>query len=321
MTRVCVIGPAKTGDMCWFIKRAFERQGVQVVVVDDRHFLSRVRGKVGNALQVAQTRMQRGPVFARLQSLVKEAARGSDLILTVKGENLLPETVESLSKIAPTVNWYSDHPFLEQNFASISAYTIFCPKDHWTSVRLTNMGFSNVVCLPHAGDPLSMSSTERPVVDISMLGSMYPYRARHVEALLGEGFTMHLQGGRLPNVGWPLTQDRRPAVGSDYADAMARSHLVLNTHTPFDVAGANQRLFDAAAAGRPQLSEDLCDSRLHFDSTEVAFFAGRDQLLQFATELLADPEAQRKMGRAALARVLDAHTYEHRFRTLWGLLS
>jgi hypothetical protein len=315
MKRALLIGPEQVGEMAWFVRAALERAGFEVVSFDDRAYLTRLPSKAGKAVQIAQTKLRTGPLYRRLQGALTRAAGGAHLILTIKGENIAPDTVDRLSRSAPVVNWYSDHPFLEQNFDSIGAYTYFCPKDTWTTHRLEALGYDNVRTLPHAGDPSAMSSGAAERFDIGVMGSHYAYRSLHVRCLAETGFSMQVHGDIVPSLPAHVRQSRSRALGRRYADAMASSRMILNTHTPRDIAGANQRLFDAAAAGRPQLTEDLPDSREIFPEG-VIFFHSLTELVEHAAHWRDDGPGRKKLGDIARQQILDRHTYDHRVATI-----
>jgi spore maturation protein CgeB len=99
--------------------------------------------------------------------------------------------------------------------------------------------------------------------------------------------------------------------------AFRRGLVTLNSHHPKDVAGANQRLFDAAASASVQLTEPLVDSLRYFSAEEQMFtFRDMDEMLNKIDFAKSHPALVRAMGTAGVAQVRARHTYEHRLREI-----
>jgi hypothetical protein len=315
-----IVGPSQIGDMAWFVRLACDRLGWRTKVLDNRAYMRRkIPGRAGAAIDRLERLRQRSRRREGLQRRLVEAAKGVDMVLTVKGQHLAPETIERLSRHTKTVNWYPDHPFFEQIFDQVRVYTVFCPKDDWTSQRLQGMGFSNVATLPHATDPRVLTGDESfDKVDVSVLGSIYPYRLFWIRRMASQGLSVAVWGGRVRGVDGVWSQHQQ-AVGTDEGRAFRTGTVTLNSHSPFDVAGANQRLFDAAAAGVPQITERLPESiRLFGDA--VAAFDSAEEFDAQLKKLIADRSYRDRLVHNGHALVTSKHTYEHRLRQLEQLL-
>jgi spore maturation protein CgeB len=321
--RVLVVGPSGTGHMAWFLALALRRLHWQVAVLDDRQFIG--RGLPGVAGQVVQLLERDHRLTGRSRALgrvLRERARGCDLVITVKGEYFLPEDVAAVSSSVPFANWHPDHPVLAQDLACIPHYTAFCPKDSWSTQRLRNMGFHNVTTLPHASDPhvLHGERREPAAKAFSVVGSGYPYRRHWIDVAAGEGLEAHTFGGASPSDGSGVRVAEQ-AVGAAQGDALRTGCFTLNTHHPFDIAGGNQRVFDAAAAGAPQLTEQLPESVKHFKpGSEIATFEDEADFREKVAELSSNQALRERLARNSHDRVRDEHTYEHRVQTLVAML-
>jgi spore maturation protein CgeB len=306
--------------MAWFVRLACDRLGWRTKVLDNRAYIRRgAPGRVGAAIDRLERTRQQSRRREQLQHRLIEAARGVDLMVTVKGQHLVAETVERLSRRLKTVNWHPDHPVFEQIFDQIGAYTLFCPKDNWTTERLHAMGFRNVATLPHATDPRILTGTDSfSSVDVSVLGSIYPYRLFWIRRIASQGFSVAVWGGKVHGV--ERVQSRGgQAVGTDQGRAFRAGTLTLNTHSPLDVAGGNQRLFDAAAAMVPQITEHLPDTVQHFGDA-ITTFASTDEFDSQLERLITDSGYRDATVRTACTIVTSKHTYEHRLRRLVELL-
>jgi hypothetical protein len=322
--RVLVVGPGNVGDMAWFLALAYRRLGWQVARVADRAFIGRgLPGRAGKVVQLAERDHRITRRSQRLGALVVERARGCDHVVTVKGEYFLPEDVAAVNAIVPFVNWHPDHPVLAQNFATIPYYTAFCPKDSWSTARLRAMGHLNVTTLPHASDPIVLGTDRSAFTStgFSVVGSGYAYRQHWVDEARALGLDAHLWGtSRAPRE--PGVQIRpAKAVGPAQGQALRSGLFTLNTHHPYDIAGGNQRVFDAAAAGAVQLTECLPESVRHFRAgEEIATFADREEFIAQVKELSADPGRRERLASASHERLRSEHTYEHRVMSILDLL-
>lgn len=322
--RVLIVGPSKVGDMAWFLGLAYRRLGWQVARFDDRAFVGRgLPGTAGTALQLLERDHRVTGRTRRLAQLVRERARGCDHAVTVKGEYFGPEDVEAVRAEVPFVNWHPDHPVLDQHFACIPYYTAFCPKDSWSTQRLRNMGHRNVQTLPHASDPQVLAGPhQQPAsASLSIVGNLYPYRQHWMDEARALGLTVRIWGGVASGDDPGVVARRRPAVGAEQGQALRSGCFTLNTHHPHDVAGGNQRLFDAAAAGAAQLTERLPESIRHFKpDSEIATFEDREEFAGWVRELASSPSVRERLGRSSQERVREEHTYEHRVQAILSLI-
>ena len=313
--------------MAWFVARSLTRSGHEVVVFDDRALLTfGFKGNLRAAINRANLAGWGNPRRRSLPRAFDQAREGVNLVITVKGESLTADMVSEAATKTPVVNWYSDHPIFDQQFEVIPAYTLFCPKDSWTTARLEAMGFRNVVTLPHASAPdlLAPRFPQSPTHDVSVLGAVYPYRAHWIRALVDNGYTVSVFGSRIvpslashPKVTWRVPQARGAAQG----DAFRTGRLTLNTHHPKDVAGGNKRVFDSAASMTLQLTEDLPETAEHLEpNRDFLPFENVEALLMQVESALASPSKVSDMAAHAYQEVLAHHSYERRLQELLGIL-
>ena len=166
--------------------------------------------------------------------------------------------------------------------------------------------------------------------DLSYLGTYSDDRQPVLDRLLLEPARQvpHLRfvvaGSQYPNdIAWPANVERFEHVGPrDHAEFYGASRYTLNV-TRADMVRAgfspSVRLFEAAACGTPVISDP-------WDGIEALFTPGESVLLATTGEdvlaVLADvaDERGRAIGLAARARVLAAHTAEHRAAELEAAL-
>ena len=320
--RVLVNGPAQPGDMAWFTANAFKRLGADVTVFDSRRLVRwGAKGEMGRVVE----RLAVGPktMERAISRVLQRAAATVDFVLTVRGDYLLNEDVTKIATRIPIVNWYPDHPVLDQVHDMAGAYTLFCPKDTWSVERLRESGLTNVMLLPHGSDPevLGPRAKAKPEYDVSVVGTLYPYRRRWVRRATEHDLSIAVWGGRvgahrsaaLSGVAfWGPT-----AFGEPYGRALRSGRLVLNTQHPNDIVGGNQRLYDAAAAGVAQITEMRRDSLRAFEpQSEMLAFRSAEEFDDMVRLARSDPVLLRDISARAYERVRDEHTYEHRLRSL-----
>ncbi len=158
--------------------------------------------------------------------------------------------------------------------------------------------------------------------DLSYLGTYSDDRQPALERLLLDPARRapHLRfcvaGPQYPaGIAWPANVERFEHVGpADHAEFYGVSRYTLNV-TRADMVRAgwspSVRLFEAAACGTPIVSDP-------WDGLDAVFAPGRDILVArdgdaVLAALTALPEAERRaLGAAGRARVMEAHTAEHR---------
>ena len=105
----------------------------------------------------------------------------------------------------------------------------------------------------------------------------------------------------------------------DYVRAYAGASVAVNIHREGPRAGGttttgcNQRLFELAAIGVPQVVDNRADLPLAFDvGRELLTFDTGSELRQLVQELIQDPTAADRLAQAGRRRALAEHTYMHR---------
>ena len=225
--------------------------------------------------------------------------------------------------------WFSDNVSqLGRQLMLLGSYdALFFKEPHIVDRVRANLGLP-VYYLPEACNP----ARHRPAVSagtepyLVVPGTMYPYRVRLVDRLIGKGIPVRLFGVGIPR--WlGDTPARAVHVGRYVArEEKARVYRsaagVLNTMHPAEVAGVNGRLFQAAGCGAAVISEFRPVLPEVFDvGHEVLAFDDFDELVDQATRLLNEPGLTGRLGDAASARAHRDHSYERRLTTILEKLS
>jgi spore maturation protein CgeB len=242
-----------------------------------------------------------------------------DLVLVFKGARLDASRVARLrAHPGPRwANWFPDDPHLLDLSITLSPlYDHFFTHDASSVSRHAAAG-ARAHYLPFGVDaerfaPATPGEEWRAAV--TFVGTRDLARAAAAAVL-------HPLGFRAWGPGW----SGRPLYGDDYLAALSGGTLGLNMHKNFADpppsegygTGANMRVFELAALGRPQLSDAKADITRHFrDGSEIVLYRTLRELDGLARELLADPERQATLGTAARRRVVAEHTWRHRLDEL-----
>lgn len=271
---------------------------------------------------------------------VLDAARGHrpDLTVVLKGEVLLPETIERLRDLTsgPVVQWCGDDPsWFPHIIAAAHLYDCFFLAEPSYAADLARHGVG-AEFLTHAADPETWGPApdepeHPPAWDVVFVGD-----ARHnmghlpstrlrvdlVEAAARSGLRVAVWGR-----GWEKLDDGSPArqrhqgltllPAAAVAQAYRRAKIALNAHHAQMREGVNMRTFEIPASGAFQ----LCDAKARLGDLldigrEVAVYQGVDDLVDLLHRYAADDAARARVAAAGRRRVLRDHTYTVRMAEL-----
>lgn len=314
-------------DKGWSFRKSFERLGIM-----PEEFIYKKKGKLAF---LEKNRNVRGLWRALMnRNLVSEVRKSKpDIMMINKGETISAETLREIRKKTDTVilNVFPDNPLYMGKFEAIEPCHFFFVKDTYVRDTLWRAGLKNVQYLPQCTDPevhrpVELSEEEERTyrTDLSLIGSMYPYRLKFIEELIS---LMPAIWGR----GWSRAQNREVVKcyrgadirGNRKAAAICGSLISLNPHHPLnDIHGVNRRTYDIAACGGFQLSDHKPDLENIFSvGSEIVCYRSMDELKELIAYYLSHPEERRAVAAAGLKRVLRDHTYDVRAREILGRVS
>jgi spore maturation protein CgeB len=250
-----------------------------------------------------------------------------DLVLTV--ESLLPDTVAEVKRLGCKVAfWFPDHVgSIGRHEMFVAPYDALFFKQPRLVERARALLGAPVHYLPEACNPRwhKPIGTERNGY-VVVAGNMYPWRARLLERLLEADIPIKIFGSYWPR--WLKSPEVRKhhtwryITGDEKAREFRAAGLVLNSLYPAEVDGYNARVFEATGCGAAVLTEARPELEEWFVSgQEVQTYSTFDELLERARWLLDHPDEGREMGDAAAKRAHAEHTYSHRFRVMFEVLS
>jgi spore maturation protein CgeB len=270
-------------------------------------------------------RFTRKDLRARLRKAITDAK--ADLVLAIGASALDRQTVTELSAVTsiPWVNWFPDDlRNIEDMAERAPAYQHVFAAGSDVAARLVGAVRRPVEVVPLAADP----SIYRP------LRSKHQYRANVVFAGAATRRREELLAGlvefglALWGPGWRRTTLRDYYRGElpnteTYVRAYSGASVAVNIHHTAGGNGAgpeafvNQRVFELASIGVPQVVDQRSDLAAHFQAgTHLLVFEHPDQLRELVQAALQDFAAAEALGIAARKEVLAAHTYMHRMRQI-----
>lgn len=292
--------------------RALERLGCRVEAFD----LLKRPGILG--------RLSGSDLRSRLRKAV-ELAR-ADAVLVIGGREIGAELVEDLQRTVgvPWSNWFPDDlRTVSEVMHRMRAYDkVFVASTDVAERARAALG-RTIPVVSLAADP----SVYRP------LRSRDQYRANVVfagtatarrEALLTSLIEFGLA---LWGPGWRTTSLRDYCRGEvpnteDYVRAYGGASIAVNIHHTASGNGAleshlNQRLFEVAAIGVPQVVDERGDLASHFEpGRDVLVFHDSDELRSIVQAALQDLPAAEHIGASSRREALARHTYMHRMKVV-----
>ncbi|MGE5235857.1 MAG: glycosyltransferase [Acidobacteriota bacterium] len=216
----------------------------------------------------------------------------------------------------------SDPIGLEASLAIAPHCDLFYTQDPHAVEVYTRSGIAVRRCNPAIDPSLYRPATGDPACDVLFVGKWTARRDALLQALAREvDLRIHTHAGEnrwaLPALG-PL--DSPEALRS----AICGARLVLECATVDDPAGPltgsvriTNRPQIAAACGVASLIEPFDMLPDFFEpEREIFTYRGRDDLCAVARAALDDPERRASVAKAARARVLREHTWDHRVRAI-----
>ena len=296
-------------------KRALERLGCVVATSDLREkkgLLSRWRG---------------GSSQERLGKAVLQ--HQAQLVLVVEGAELTAGMITSLKRDSDAVwaAWFIGEtrslPLME---ALSVAYDVLLVPGTDLVEQLRGASRPPTIHLPPGCDP----SVHRPMkardqfrANVVFVGAATPRREQLLAELTGFGLAIWGPGWRRT----PLKDYCRGEMLDldDYVRAYAGASVAVNIHREGNsqggtVTGCNQRLFELAAIGVPQVVDNRADLPLAFDTgRELLTFGTGSELRLLVQQLLQDPTTADRLAQAGRRRALAEHTYMHRLGAILGV--
>lgn len=334
--RVRLLGVDAPGSLMHSFEAAFRRLGAEV----STYCLTRAfRGPLGHTLtRVARRAFPDSMIRIANERVVREQRPGqADLVLVLKGEYLLPSTVEALRARTGGVvaNYYPDDPFstdpsmgLIAGVETLGAYDVCFTFARHLIADYRRAGVARAEWLPFARDPDLYSpvpAVQPPEFEAVFVGNLdeervrwlAPVAARHRLAIFGE----HTLAA-VPRTSALRSATFLPAAyGPQLAHSLARGAVALNMMRIQNRRSHNMRSFESLASGAFTLSQWTEELETMFrGGEEVVFARDPDEMAEMVGRWLPKRDERLAIARAGFARV-EHDTYEARARTIMDAIT
>lgn len=306
----------------WSFRKAFEKLGIKTST-----FFFRRKGKL--AFFEKERLTKRLWLEYINNSLIKRTKeKKPDILLLLKADTILASTLWEIRKNTSSmiINVFPDNPLYMGKFEAILPCHLFFAKDSYVVDTVRKTGYKNIHFLPQCTDP----EAHRPIdikdekqkalqADISLIGSMYPYRLELIKQL--KDFKPKIWGKA-----WQKSDD--PEIkrlymgmdirGDDKATVISNSKISLNPHHPLnDIFGVNRRTYDIAACKGFQLSDIKQDmGHSYAVNEEIICYATLEELREKLNYFINNPVERHIIAEKAFKRTLNCHTYQHRAKEM-----
>ena len=250
----------------------------------------------------------------------------ADLVLAIGAPALDAQTVRELAAVTsiPWINWFPDDlRTIDSVLERAPAYQQVFAAGTDVAERLADVLRRPVDVIPVAADPSiyrPLRSRDQYRANVVFAGSATPRREELLAGLVEFGLALW-------GPGWRRTALRdycrgEVPVTETYVRAYSGASVAINIHHTANgnrhpEATLNQRVFELAAIGLPQIVDRRADLDHYFEAgTHLLVFETAEDLKRLARAALQDFAAAEALGLAARKAVLGAHTYMHRMRDL-----
>lgn len=255
-----------------------------------------------------------------------------DVIIAYKAQFLRKQTIREIRKILPRVkivNHTFDNVFIYPlQLEAAAEYDIFYIADTYVVDKIRRTGCKNATFMP---EPCCIQQ-QRPLTDItdaerakyecdiSLVGSLYPYRALMLESLRGMDFRLWGNYWGFPcredleeTFAWQKHQGSAVA-GREKLLIFNLSKINLTTLQPVEcITAGNERIHQTAACNAFQLVEYNPDLEYIYKiGEELITFKSRDEMREKCEYYLAHPQERKAIAQKAYERAIGEHTVEHR---------
>ncbi|RSN74929.1 MAG: hypothetical protein DSO07_12680 [Thermoproteota archaeon] len=255
-----------------------------------------------------------------------------DLVLSIKGEAVKPETIEWIKdKLgAKTALWYPDDPRFFNSLVKYIAPSydhVFTASEKAISMY-KEIGCEKVHFLPFACEPTVhkklSSSGKRSIsnnLDVVFVGTYTQRRSGLIKALEEAGIKVEVYGPY-----WRYFKGSNNVHDGVYGPEMVKvfnsAEVVLNIHMKDDLPyKVNMRTFEAAGCGSFLLTDKSYGlEKMFICGSELACYEDENELIELAKYYLEHKDERTKIGGRGKERAYREHTYEERVKRLLNVI-
>lgn len=330
--RVLLLGEDAPGGLMRSFARAFRREGATVrtwCLVREAY-----RSSLGSFATRVLWRLAPSAMTARANRRIVDAIAGveADLVLVIKGQFVLPATIETIRRGtgAVVVNYYPDDPFeidaskgLVAGVESLASYDRCYTFARHIVDEYRRRGITSVEWMPFARDvdqQWPVPPVAPPEFDAVFVGNLDADRVRWLEAVAARyrlAVFGHLTRAVVPARSSLRRATFLPAAyESELGRALARGAVSLNVMRHQNRFSHNMRSYESLACGAFTISQWTPELETMFrDGYEVIFARSPDEMAELVGYWRTRPEERLEIARNGFARVAD-DSYDVRARAI-----
>ena len=246
-----------------------------------------------------------------------------DLVIVIKGENILDTSISSIRQLSIIVNWFSDYLFELKNVQKqIGLYSYFFHPEMREVRKLRKTGIKNIFYLPFSSK-ITRINILRKKYNITFVGTFSHYRENILNPLKDKGLS--IWGDSL----WKGSTLAKNFQGkwlnqNQMKKTFSQSRIVINIHrgTMSNSEGTNLRTFEVAGTGAFLLT----DYRKSLDDlfkigSEIVCFKDKNDLFKKVDFYLKNENTRNKIASAGHLRVKKDHSYEKRLMKMFSVVN
>jgi spore maturation protein CgeB len=335
---IMVVGPIYGGSLpiAGYVVNALKTLGHRVSWVDHSPHEAGYRNleKIRD-LRLRLTVQQRMSETLGVISLAHVAEEPPDLVLALSQAPLSMAVLEQMRrKKVLTAMWFVEN-FRHLHYwqQMVTGYDFwFLMQQHSCMEAFRKAGAANVTYLPLAADPaihqpMTLTSLESQEfgAEVAFLGAGYRNRRQILQTLLGHGWTFKLWGNEWDKAGALDAVLQRGGARIDTLTSVKifnATSVNINLHSYTgegfdpDGDGVNPRTFELASCSAFQVIDARTLLPDLFDESMMAVIKSPNEFVSSVKTYLHEPDRRRAMAASSRKRVLEAHTYVHRMKTL-----
>jgi spore maturation protein CgeB len=328
MKNITIIGKNNEDSLAWHINYTLNKLDYNSSIVEPK-------GGFENKFLNETQRLYLGKIFKSYEDyvykkLLNEIKEKNPSLIIVILRSIPPYVIKELKKTLSTkiIFWTGDAFInLERGYALISEYDAWFVKDTYMYDFMKNKLSLNVYCIPECFNPDFISEIDAnqfgTLHDITIAGTLYPYRAKILEHFINKGFNISIFGS-LPkwmDKKWKKIHTNKYITLKEKNNIFFKSKINLNTLHYGEVNAGNCRLFEIAGAGGFQICDRKEIINEYFEEDkEIVFFDNLDDLEKKMNYYLKNPEIAMQIGKASQVKALKHHTYKNRIDKIFKII-
>lgn len=247
-----------------------------------------------------------------------------DLVIVIKGENILDSSISSIRKVSVIVNWFPDYLFELKNVQKqMGLYSYFFHPEISEVRELQKRGIKNIYYLPFASKIVKRRKNSSKKYDVVFVGSFSKYRENILECIRDKNFSVWGDNQ------WAKSSLRNNFRGKwlsqdEMEEVFSHSHIVINIHRGSipGSEGTNLRTFEVTGVGTFLLTDYRKSLEELFKiGSEIVCFKDKNDLLKNVDFYLKNPALRESIAMRGFKKSQKIHKYEDRLKTIFKIIS